>query len=274
MIQHAASLTQPPETRRATAAALLALPTLAQAAFWVILVAFIAVLLAAVIGGAPVRMEPIVLSLFLLPARAMMSRPEEERATTRRVNQARTTKAGPEYDRVLAHVNQLAVEVYGWRRPVGLMIGDFGFGAHVVSSWRRDYLVLGHRTLNHLAKDLAVTPSPEWIRTLLLHELAHVVHRDAQRVGFAGELLWGSATILPWWIAFIGLWVGTSLNGVQAALAFDFARVPSIPPELALHLNALIAVDEATRADIAQKVAGVNFGSLITFLVLSLFPIP
>ncbi len=252
-----------------TAARLLALPTLAQAAFWVILVAFGGVLVVAVAGDAPVRMGPIVLSLFLLPARRLMGRPDDPRHTGHDPGATERLRDSGHYDRLLARVNDLAAEVYGHRRPIGLIISRIPEYAQAVSSWRRDYVVIGHE----LARMLVDQAAQPWTRTLLLHEIAHIAHRDSRRLGFTGELLRGSVTILPWWILFVGLWVGVGLGGARAVLDFSFAQVPDIPAAWVEPLDELIAVDAATRADIMEKSATLNYGSLLIFLILSLWPI-
>lgn len=253
----------------ATAAVMLALPTLAQAAFWVILAAFGGVLVVAVAGNAPVRMEPIVLSLFLLPARRLMSRPDDPRHTGHDPAATQRLRDSGHYDRLLAQINALATEVYGHTRPIGLLISRSPADAQAVSSWRRDYVVMGHE----LARMLVDQSSQPWTRALLLHEIAHIAYRDSRRLGFAGELLRGSVTILPWWILFVGLWVGVGLGGARAALDFSFAQVTGIPAAWVEPLDELIAVNAATRADILQKTATLNYGSLLIFLILSLWPI-
>lgn len=257
----------------AAAALLLDLPTLAQAAYAVILVAFLGVLLAGLFGESPIRLEPIVLSLFLLPARAVMGLPDRERAGSEDKDALRALQESGDYQRLLTTINDLASEVYGWERPIGLLILRERIAAYSIGSWRRDYLALGSKTALRLAKELDQPELPDWVRTLLLHEIAHVVHRDQQRVGFSGQLLRGAVTILPWWIAFIALWIGTSLQAIGAALAFDFNNVPGIPPEVGGWANNLVALDPTVRVEMLARAGGINFASLMNFIVLSFLPI-
>ena len=260
------------KSRDEQAAVVLALPTLAQAAFGVIVVAFVGIAAAALIGDAPLRMEPIILSLFLLPARAVLGRPEQARRLEEDAAATRRLAASGELGRVERAVTELAQAAYGLP-PVGVLILRQPIGAYMIGSWRRNYLALGHKTAARIAAGLAAPEPPEWVRALLLHELSHVAARDPQRVGFAGELLRGAFTVLPWWILFLCFWIGMALQGLDAALSFDFAAVPGIPLQLSEAANGLIALDPATRAEYAQRAADTNFPSLVIFVVLSLWPI-
>lgn len=64
-----------------------------------------------------------------------------------------------------------------------------------------------------------------------------------------------------------------SLQGLDAALSFDVAAVPGMTPEMAEHVNALFALDPATRAEYSRRAAETNYAGLIIFVVLSLWPI-
>lgn len=255
----------------ATTDLVLSVPTLAQAAFWVIVVTFIGILLASVVGGAPIRMEPIVLSLLLLPARAVLANPDKQRAAREdREATQQLTESGV-LGRLTAELDRTANENYGLKRPVGLIIDSVPFGIEAVCSWRRDYLLMGRSTARKM--DEALIHNPESVRAILRHELAHIAHRDHQRVGFAGELLRGSVTILPWWMLFITFWVGMSMQGIAAALAFDFSQIPGLDPSLGTMLNDALMPSAATRADILARAESTNLGSLLIFVFLSFLPI-
>jgi hypothetical protein len=250
---------------------LLNLPTLAQAAFWVIVVTFAGVLLASIIGGAPIRMEPIVLSLLLLPARAVLANPDKQRAAREDAEAARRLAASGVLGRIAAELNRTARESYGWQRPVGLIIGSDPFGVQAVCSWRRDYLLVGRLAAERMAADL--NDDPDTVRAIFLHELAHIAHRDHQRVGFAGELLRGSVTILPWWMLFITFWLGMAVQGIAAALALDFTQLPELDPAIGKTLNDALLPDAAMRADMLARAESTNLASLLIFVFLSFLPI-
>lgn len=258
---------------QATAALLLSLPTLSQAAYVVILVAFLGVLLAGLLGDAPIRLEPIVLSLFLLPARAVMGLPDRRQPNREEIAELRMFQENGDYQRLQQTINILAQDVYGWQRSIGLSIISKPIAAYSISSWGRDCLVLGSMTARRLATELRRPEPPDWVRALLLHEIAHIVHRDQQRVGFAGELLRGAVTILPWWIFFLVFWIGTSLKAIEAALAFDFNTVPGMPAEIGEWANSLIALEPNTKAEILARASSISFSSLLNFIILSFVPI-
>ena len=255
-----------------TVGLLLSLPTLAQAAFGVIVAAFAGIMAAGLLGGAPVRMAPILLSLLILPARAVLARPERTRRDEEDAAATAALRAGGELARIEAYVTELGATAYGLR-PVGVIVLRQEIEARIVGAWRRNYLALGSHTARQIAAELSKPAPAEWVRALLLHELAHVAAHDSQRVGFAEELLRGAFTILPWWILFLAFWIGMALQGLAAALAFDFAAVPGMPPDVAQMANSLIALDPSVEAEMLQRAAEISFANLMIFVVLSLWPI-
>lgn len=261
--------TAPPDN---TAGLLLSLPTLAQAAFGVIVAAFAGIMAAGLLGDAPVRMAPILLSLLLLPARAVLARPERTRRDEEDAAATAALRASGELARIEVHVAELGAAAYGLR-PVGIIVLRQEIGARIVGAWRRNYLALGSNTARQIAAELNKPAPAEWVRALLLHELAHVAAHDSQRVGLAEELLRGAFTILPWWIFFLAFWIGMGLQGLAAALAFDFAAVPGMPPGVAELANGLIALDPSVEAEMVRRAAEVSFPNLMIFVVLSLWPI-
>ena len=250
---------------------LLNLPTLAQAAFWVIVVTFVGVLLASIIGGAPIHMESIVLPLLLLPARAVLANPDKQRALREDLEATRQLAAAGHLGRLTDELNRIATESYGLKRPVGLIIDRDPFGVQAVCSWRRDYLLVGRMAGKKMAEDLDRDPGT--VRAVFLHELAHIAHHDHQRVGFAGELLRGSVTILPWWMLFITFWLGMAVQGIAAAMAIDFTQMPNLDPSTGEALNGALLPDAAMRAEMLARAESVNLGSLLIFVFLSFLPI-
>lgn len=265
-------MTEPTDTPYANDTELLLnLPTLAQAAFWVIVVTFVGVLLASIVGGAPIRMEPIVLSLLLLPARAVLANPDKQRAAREDPEATRRLAANGNIDRLTNELNRVAAESYSLKRSVGLIIGSDPYGVQAVCSWRRDYLLVGHKAAEKMIELLESDPAT--VRAVFLHELAHIAHRDHPRVGFAGELLRGSVTILPWWMLFITFWVGMAMQGLAAALSIDFSQIPDISPTFGQTLNDALLPDAAMRAEMLARAESTNLGSLLIFVFLSFLPI-
>lgn len=67
---------------------------------------------------------------------------------------------------------------------------------NAVGSWRRHYLFVGQEIAQQLDNDLQTPGRQAVAESALLHEIAHFLHRDVQRVGYTRELLRSSFIVI------------------------------------------------------------------------------
>ena len=247
------------------------LPTQTEAAFWLIVIVFLGVLLAAGTGASPLYMPPIVLSLLLLPLRAVLALPGRELAHQDSVA-TQNLQANGAYQQLQNAITGLAVQA-GFHRPIKLVISRRPDEARAFGSWRRHYLLLGEAVATKLVEDLANETHRAKAQAMLLHEIGHIVHKDVQRIGYTRQLLRSCVTIVPWWMFFLMGWLSFSLLMGQAFLDFDPAGFANADPLLRELFAGAWNISPATRADIAGKVQTISLGLLLNFIVYAFWPI-
>lgn len=246
-------------------------PSQTTATYYLILLVFLGTLLAASLGPSPVCMAPVVLSLLVLPVRAVLSIPRRELALEDK-GATKDLKARGLYQSVQDTIDALAAEA-GFDRPIHLIVSSRPYEARATGSWRQHYMLLGAALLEKVAHDLEQPAHREKARALLLHEIGHHLHRDVQRIGYAGQLLKSCATLLPWWAFFLVGWLSFSLLMGEALLAFDIQSSGILTPELRQMFAPLIELSPSERAEIRNRLQTVSIGLLISFLINALLPI-
>ncbi len=247
------------------------LPSQTTATFYLILLVFLGTLLSALIGPSPVCMTPVVLSLLVLPVRAVLATPRRE-MTLEDKAATEALKAQGLYQKVQETIDALAAEA-GFGRPIRLLVSRRPHEARATGSWRRHYILLGSSILEQIAHDLDHPDHREKARALLLHEIGHHVHRDVQRIRYAGELLKSSATLLPWWTLFLVGWLSFALLMGEAFLGFDIHSVNTLTPEVRQMLAPLVDLSPAQRTQITNQIQNVSLGLLLGFLINAFLPI-
>lgn len=246
-------------------------PSQTTATFYLILFVFLGAALAASIGPSPVCMTPVLLSLLLMPVRAVLAVPRRELALEDQ-EAAAALKLNGAYQRVQEAIDGLAAEV-GFRRPIRLIVSRRPNEARASGSWRRHYLLLGAELLEKVARDLGDAAQRDKAQALLLHEIGHHLHRDVQRIGYAGELLKSCATLLPWWTFFLIGWLGLALLMGEAILEVDIQSVTGLTPELQELLAPLLTLSPEEAAEVRSRLESVSAGLLLSFLLNAFFPI-
>jgi Zn-dependent protease with chaperone function len=247
------------------------LPTQTEAAFWLICLVLLGTLFAGLVGGSPIRMLPIVLTILILPARAVLARPDKE---LQHQDEAATKQLLAEgvYERLQTAVNQLAL-LADFRRPILLLISRQPREVRATGSWRRHYILLGAEMARKLDNDLRHPDECDKARALLLHEIGHLLHRDVQRIGYTGELLRSCFVVLPWWMFFLIGWLGAAYLSADAILRFDISQVEGMDPALLSTLRPLVELSPDTRAEIMGKMETISFDLVLGFIVNAFWPI-
>lgn len=250
-----------------------AFPTQADAAYWVIVVVLLAVFSGGLVGESPVYMVPTILTMLILPLRAVLSWPEKELAAQDLEATEQLKEAGV-YQRLQATIDELASHI-GARHAIKLVISKEPNEARAFGSWRRHFILIGPEVSLHLDQDLRSEAHRDKARALLTHEIAHLYHRDVQHIGYTRELLRSCFVILPWWGLFLIGWLGFAFLSVDALLAFDFdiQAVTALDPALVSAISPALELSPEQKIEIAEKVQSVSFGLIVNFLVNALWPI-
>lgn len=241
-------------------------PSQTDVFFWVIVLVLWGVFVAGAIGPSPILMWPITLSLFVLPARALLAWPDKE---IKKYQDQKSTD-GLRENGVLPYLQKtlddLAVQV-GYREPIKIIISHIPGTLRSTGSWRRHFLLLEKNIAQQLYDDLQDPSNQSQAQVVLLHEVAHFLHGDVHRVGYTRELLWSSFLVVSWWMMFLVGWLGMALLAGKALLDFDLAQVPGLDPVMEQLLEPLFAFSPEDRADIAEKLETVSLSLLLNFII-------
>src|SRR5690606_7989652 len=169
-------------------------------------------------------------------------------------------RASGEYGRVQKGITKLATRV-GFHRPVKLIVSHHPIEARAFGSWRRHYLLLGRGMVNKVAADLQSADKRPLAESFLLHELAHIVHKDVRRISYTRALFHSSVTILPWWMLLLIAWLMVSLLSGRALLEFNPETI--LEPAVREMLAPMIELSPAQRAEVAEAVENISPGLVL-----------
>lgn len=230
-----------------------AFPNQTAVSFWIIVLVLLGVMIAGAIGPSPVLMWPTTLTILILPVRALLAWPDREihKRQDRQATAVLTTNGA--LPRLQTTLTALATS-NGYHEPIKVIIGPATDKINAVGSWRRHYLFIGQEIAQQLDSDLQTPQRQAVAEAALLHEIAHFLHRDVQRVGYTRELLRSSFIVILWWMFFLLGWLGfTGLAG-QAYLNLDLSQVPNLPPMALELLEPVVALSPDERAEIVEKI--------------------
>lgn len=247
------------------------LPTQTETAFWVIVVVFLGTLLIGLVGNFPIYMPPVVLSILVLPVRAVLASPDKELK-----REDKTTTKQLHDEGILARL-QDAIDGNaarsGFRRPIRLVISQEANEMRAAGTWRRHYIFLGGKIARKIAADLDNPQHADKANAVLLHEIGHIANRDVQRISYTRELLYSCITVLPWWMALLTGWIGLSFLAGEAMLNFDIRAIPEADPIVQDVMAPLLELSPEERAEISEKMETLSVGLMLNFVISALWPI-
>ncbi|HRQ41837.1 MAG TPA: M48 family metalloprotease [Chloroflexota bacterium] len=241
-------------------------PHLTDVSFWIIVLVILGVMVAGALGPSPVLMWPTTLTMLILPVRALLARPEKEIRRRQDVQATAVFTQNGALERLQTTLTDLATAV-GYPHPIQLIIGAPTDPIYATGSWRRHYLIIGQDTALKLDADLQLPEREEVAKAALLHEIAHFLHRDVQRVGYTRELLRSCFTVIPWWMIFLLGWLGFANMAVQAWLDFDLTQMENLDPLLVEMIEPLITLSPEQRAEIIEKTETISFDLLANYII-------
>ncbi|MBK7919065.1 MAG: hypothetical protein IPJ94_22945 [Chloroflexi bacterium] len=247
-------------------------PNQTAVSFWIIVIVLLGVMVAGAIGPSPILMWPITLTILILPVRALLAWPDRE-IEKRQDRQATVVlTANGALPRLQTALTTLAT-TNGYHEPIKIIVGSATDKMNAVGSWGRHYLFIGQEIAQHLDSDLHTPQRQAVAEAALLHEIAHFLHRDVQRVGYTRELLRSSFIVILWWMFFLLGWLGfTSLAG-QAFLDFDLSQAPNMDPMALELLTPIITLSSEQRAEIVEKAGTVSMSLVLNYVVSAFVPI-
>lgn len=249
-----------------------AFPNQTAVSFWIIVLVLLGVMVAGAIGPSPILMWPITLTILILPVRALLAWPDQEikKRQDRQATAVLTTNGV--LPRLQTALTTLAT-TNGYHEPIKIIIGSATDKMNAVGSWRRHYLFIGQEIAQQLDSDLQKPGRQAVAEAALLHEIAHFLHRDVQRVGYTRELLRSSFIVILWWMVFLLGWLGfTSLAG-QAYLDFDLRQLPNMDPMALELLTPIITLSPDQRVEIVEKAETISVGLVLNYVVNAFVPI-
>jgi Zn-dependent protease with chaperone function len=247
------------------------LPTQVEAAFWLISLVILATLFGGLVGGSPIWMWPIVLTILILPLRAVLALPGRE-VKRQDVVARQQLEAEGVYERLQTAIDQLATQA-GFHQPIRLLISRRPRETRATGSWRRHYILLGAQIARQLDADLRLPEQRDKARALLGHEIGHLLHRDVQRIGYTRELLRACFVWLPWWMLFLIGWLGAAYLLVDSALHFNVGQIEGMTPELQTLVAPFMELSPQARAEILEKMETISFALIFGFIINALWPI-
>lgn len=229
-------------------------------------------MIAGAVGPSPVLMWPTTLTVLILPVRALLSWPDREIKKRQNLQATVELTANGTLPRLQTALTTLA-KTNGYHEPIKIIIGSATDKINAVGSWRRHYLFIGQEVAQQLDRDLQMPERQTVAEAALLHEIAHFLHRDVQRVGYTRELLRSSFIVILWWMLFLLGWLGfTGLAG-QAFLDFDLSQVPGIDPIALELLTPLFSLSPAERAEMVEKVEAISIALVLNYILNAFVPI-
>ncbi len=200
-----------------------ALPTRTTLLFALIVLVVVLPLCASLGGDSPICSPFILFWMFLLPLRDFLRRPSQLR------REHDMTEAGARFPALTTHWDDLATKVARIKPPRLMLMqrketGPFTFGTFI-----RRYMALSEGTAENLGQAVVLSEENNNRRldALLLHELAHFVHRDVWMAFFSNSLLRVTIVFMTLDLIFNSLspWLYNSLISF-----FDFSTL--LPSEL------------------------------------------
>ena len=248
-----------------------AFPGRTQATFYLIVIVFLGTVLAGLDSSSPVCLTPLVLAMLILPVRAILAKPGEELAHQDLAVTQKLQKSGT-FQKIQATITSLAAAA-DYHEPIKLVISHKPLEMRAFGSWRRHYIWLGSDIAERIALDLDSPIHKDKARALLLHEIAHLINRDVQQIGYTGHLLRSCLFILPWWIALaVGLLSVVALAG-RSFLSFDIAATSNLDPVLVQLLAPTMEFSPEQRAEMMAKTQTASLNLAFAFTINALLPI-
>lgn len=251
---------------------LLAFPNQTAVSFWIIVSILLGIMLVGAIGPSPVLMWPATLTMFLLPVRAWLTWPDRELKNRQNLTATQELIQDGTLPRLQQTLTTLA-QIHGCPHPIKIIISGPNDTIHAVGSRRRHYLFMGQDIARKLDNDLQDPKRQAIARAALLHELAHFLHKDVQRVGYTRELLDSSFWLILWWMVFLLGWLGFANLTGRAFLEFDISQVTDLDPLLAEVLTPIVTLSPEGRAELIEQIESVNIGLVLNDVVVAFTPI-
>ena len=247
------------------------LPTQTDAAYWVIVLVILGTALAGTIGGSPILMWPITLTLLALPIRAVLALPEQE---MRHVDQTATAELSQEGTLNGLHtVIQSLAQEHGFTGPIHLLIDRNPSTARAFGTWRRHYILLGVPLARKLYADWQTSEHQAKARALLLHEIAHLLHKDVQRISYTRALLRSTFLVTGWWALFLIGWLTLSQLLLPVLLDLDFTALTQVDPVTVALVERFTALSEAEKVELSDKLESINFSLVIGYIANAFVPL-
>jgi len=217
-------------------------------------------------------MWPTTLTILILPVRALLAWPDQEIKKRQDRQATAVLTANGALPRLQTALTALATS-NGYHEPIKIIIGPATDKMNAVGSWRRHYLFIGQEIAQQLDSDLQTPQRQAVAEAALLHEIAHFLHRDVQRVGYTRELLRSSFIVILWWMFFLLGWLGfTGLAG-KAYLNLDLSQVSNLPPMALELLEPVVALSPDERAEIVEKIDTISVGLVLNYVINAFVPI-
>ena len=240
--------------------------------FWIIVLVLLGVMVVGAIGPSPLLMWPTTLTILILPVRALLAWPDQEikKRQDRQATAVLTTNGA--LPRLQTTLTALATS-NGYPEPIKIIIGSATDKMNAVGSWRRHYLFVGQEIAQQLDNDLQTPGRQAVAEAALLHEIAHFLHHDVQRVGYTRELLRSSFVVILWWMFFLLGWLGFSNQVGEAFLHFDFNQIPDMDPNTQELLAPIVTLSPEQRTEIVTKVQTLSFDLVLNYVFNAFTPI-
>jgi hypothetical protein len=240
--------------------------------WWIIVLVIMGVMIAGAVGPSPILMWPITLTILILPVRAFVAWPDRELKKRQDLQATAELTAAGVLPRLQTALTTLARN-NSYHEPIKIIIGSATDKMNAAGSWRRHYLFIGHEVAQRLDSDLQAPERRTVAEAALLHEIAHFLHRDVQRVGYIRELLYGSFVVILWWMVFLLGWLGfIGLMG-PAVLNFDLSQLSSMDPITLERLELIASRLSDRQAEIAKQAESVSIGLVLNYITNAFMPI-
>ncbi len=250
-----------------------AFPNQTAVSFWIIVLVLLGVMIAGAVGPSPILMWPTTLTILILPVRALLTWPDREIKNRQDVEATDALIESGTLQRLQKILITLAGE-HGYHEPVKIIIGRTTDKISAVGSWRRHYLIIGKGVAQHLDNDLQTPERQAVAEAALLHEIAHFLHRDVQRVGYTRELLRNSFIVILWWMFFLLGLVGFIGQVGQAFLDLKPDELTAeMPPMVGELFTSIVTLPPDERAEIVSKVETISIELVLNYVTNAFSPI-
>lgn len=252
---------------------LLTFPNQTAVSFWIIVLVILGVMIAGAIGPSPILMWPTTLTILILPVRALLAWPDREIMNRRDGTATDALTESGALLRLQTGLTTLATD-HGYHEPIKIIIGRTMDKMSAVGSWRRHYLIIGKEVAQQLDSDLQNPTRQAVAEAALLHEIAHFLHRDVQRVGYTRELLRSSVIVILWWIFFLLGWLGFAWQVGQAFLDLNPGELTAeMPPMVGELVTAIVTLPPDERAEFVSKAETISIELVLNYVTNAFSPI-